>query len=255
MRIDNYLANEKKYTSRTKAKEAVERGEVLVNGKIVKPSYEICEKDVISFSDDALGFVSNGAFKLERAFEIFELNVEGKTVADIGASTGGFTQSLLNHGAARVFAVDVGESLLHPIIRDNPAVVVFDNTNARFIDENTFGCKMDVVVSDVSFISLTYILPSIYKILSADGDAVVLVKPQFECGPKALSKNGIVTDKKNRYLACKNIVKFAEGVGFGAIGFTNAPIRQGKNVEFLLHLRKYCSSLVDEKALLSVCVG
>lgn len=255
MRLDNYLANENKYSSRTKAKEAVERGEVLVNGKIVKPSYDVLPTDEITITDLARGFVSNGAFKLERAFEVFDFCVKGKITADIGASTGGFTQCLLNNGANKVYAVDVGESLLHPSLLSDDRVVVYENTNARFLDENSFPTLVDVVVSDVSFISLTYILPAISKILCDTGEAVVLIKPQFECGAKALSKNGIVTDKRDRYLACKKIITFATDLGFGSVGFTNAPIKQGKNVEFLLYLRKNCISTVDEKAVLSVCVG
>ena len=111
--------------------------------------------------------------------------------ADIGASTGGFTQCLLLNNVQKVYALDVGESLLHPSLFNDDRVVVIENTNARFMTEQTFGELLDGIVTDVSFISLTYILPAIYSILKQNGEGVLLIKPQFECGPKNLSKNGI----------------------------------------------------------------
>lgn len=253
MRLDNYLFENKNFTSRTKAKEAVERGEVLVNGKIVKPSYDVTEKDVIALSGSAGEYVSNGAFKLLRAFEVFNFSVDGLTVADIGASTGGFTQVALKMGAKKVFALDVGESLLDEKIVTDERVVVIENTNARYMDVKTFSGEVDVVVTDVSFISLTYILQAIYGILKEGGEAVVLVKPQFECGAKFLSKNGIVLDKKVRKNVCEKIIAFAQNVGFGAIGFDYAPIREGKNVEFLLHLKKNAPSNLKQSTIEVVC--
>jgi len=253
MRLDNYLFENKKFASRTKAKEAIERGEVLVNGKIVKPSHDVSEKDVIALSGSAGEYVSNGAFKLLRAFEVFNFYVDGLTVADIGASTGGFTQVALKMGAKKVFALDVGESLLDDKLALNERVVSIENTNARFMDKNTFGGEVDVVVTDVSFISLTYILQAIYGILKDGGEAVVLVKPQFECGPKFLSKNGIVTDKKVRRNVCEKIIEFAQSVGFGALGLDYAPIREGKNVEFLLHLKKNAITTLKQASIEAVC--
>lgn len=239
MRIDNYLVFINKFSSRTKAKEAVERGEVFVNGKTVKPSFEVCDDDNITYLDKAGMFVSNGAFKLERAFDVFPgFNVEDKICLDIGASTGGFTQSLLLHGAKRVFAVDVGQSLLNEALANDDRVIVMDNTNARYIKRNDFCDCIDRIVSDVSFISLTYILPSAYSVLSDGGEAVLLIKPQFECGPKYLSKNGIVVDKRARCEACLKISRFAIDIGFGVFGFNVAPIKKDKNTEFLIYLKK-----------------
>lgn len=239
MRIDNYLVSINRFSSRTKAKEAVERGEVLVNGKAVKPSFDVCDGDSITYLDNAGMFVSNGAFKLERAFEVFSgFNVEDKVCLDIGASTGGFTQSLLLHGAKRVFAVDVGQSLLNEALANDSRVVVMDNTNARYINRNNFDECIDRIVSDVSFISLTYILPNVYSVLSDGGEAVLLIKPQFECGPKYLSKNGIVTDKRAKREVCLKIAQFSIDLGFGISGFNVAPIKKDKNAEFLIYLKK-----------------
>ena len=254
MRIDNYLYENNKFSSRTKAKEAVERGEVLVNGRAVKPSFDVSDSDTITFAEDAGIYVSNGAFKLEKALNDFDFNVLEKTVADVGASTGGFTQCLLLSGAKRVFALDVGESLLHPSLAQDERVVVLDNVNARFMTEQTFGCLLDAVVTDVSFISLTYILAPIYSVLKSDGEAVVLIKPQFECGQKNLTKNGIVKDKSVRYDVCKKILAYSESVGFGVVGLSVAPIRQGKNVEYLLHLAKGRDSTVNEGVVRDVCL-
>lgn len=253
MRIDAYLVSKGKFDSRTKAKEAIERGEVLVNGKDVKPSCDVSDKDEITFNKNAGAFVSNGAFKLLRAFEVFGFSVTDKTVLDIGASTGGFTQVLLLNGAKKVYALDVGEGLLHGSLANDPRVVKVENTNARYISKDTFGEKLDAVVSDVSFISLSYILPVIAGLLVDNSDCVLLIKPQFECGREALSKNGIVTSPKKRAQACNNIISLANSVGLGAVGLAVAPIKDGKNREYLVHFVKSVPVKVSEDTVAAVC--
>ena len=239
MRIDTYLFQNNKYSSRTKASEAITRGEVFVNGKPVKkPSLEVEETDKIEIIITAQTFVSNGGYKLEKAFEDFKFSANGLTFADVGASTGGFTDCLLKHGAKKVFAIDVGESLLSCELKNDDRVVVIDNFNARNLNEQTLGELVDGVVCDVSFISLTYVLTQIHSVLKENGFAIVLIKPQFECGKKELNKNGIVTDKKARTNCVKNILDFATTIGFSPINFTNAPIKQDKNREYLLFLSK-----------------
>ncbi|MBQ9480816.1 MAG: TlyA family RNA methyltransferase [Clostridia bacterium] len=254
MRLDNYLAETGKFSSRTKAKEAIERGEVLVNGKAAKPSLEVDGTENISFTEGAGKYVSLGAFKLERAFEVFDFSVKDKIVADVGASTGGFTQILLFHGAKKVYAVDVGESLLHPSLQADGRVVPIENFNARYLSAGALGEYMDAVVSDVSFISLTYILGGISSCLKSGGEAVVLIKPQFECGRQFLSKSGIVTDKNARLNACLNVFNYAKSLSLNASGFAPAPIKEGKNVEFLLHLVKEGASSVTEEHLRDICI-
>ena len=239
MRIDSYLYQNLIYPSRTKASEAIARGDVLVNGKIVKkPSLEVLETDKIEIVESSETFVSNGGYKLEKAFEDFKFIASGLTFADVGASTGGFTDCLLKHGASKVFAIDVGESLLSSELKNNDKVVVIDNFNARNLSVQALGGLVDGVVCDVSFISLTYVLAQIYSVIKDGGIAITLIKPQFECGKKQLNKNGIVTDKKARIECVKKIIDFSKTVGFTPVNFTNAPIKQDKNREYLLFLKK-----------------
>ena len=239
MRIDLFLQQKGYYVSRTKATEGIERGEVFVNGNAVtKPSFTVCETDKIEILTKGETFVSNGGYKLEKAFEDFKFSADEMTFADVGASTGGFTDCLLKRGASKVFAIDVGESLLSNDLKNNDRVVVIDNFNARNLTEKTLGEQVDGVVCDVSFISLTYILAQLYSVLKPQGFAVALIKPQFECGKKQLNKNGIVTDKKARVECVKKIIDFATSVGFYPSKFTTAPIKQDKNREYLIYLSK-----------------
>ena len=191
MRADKFFAD--KYGSRTKAAEAIEKGLVLVNGRAIKPKTEVCEEDDVTFIESEEYFVSNGGYKLSRAIRAFSYDCKNKIFVDIGASTGGFTDCLLQNGAKKVYTVDVGESLLHESLLDNPKIVQMENTNARYLTSADFEDEIDGVVADVSFISLRLIFPVIAQILSESGVAFVLVKPQFECEKKHIGKSGIVT--------------------------------------------------------------
>ena len=182
--------------------------------------------------------MSNGGYKLEKALNDFNLSVENTVCADVGASTGGFTERLLCGGAKKVYAIDVGESQLDESLSKDERVKVIDNFNARELSAQVLGEQVDVVTADVSFISLTLVLKPISDVLKVGGIAVVLVKPQFECGKKYLNKNGIVTDEKARNQAVTNVSRFAESVGLTPVNVTNAPIKQGKNIEYLLLLKK-----------------
>ena len=240
MRLDIFLVNNGYFQSRTKSSEAIERGEISVNGKVVtKASFSVCGSDNVSVTENAKKYVSLGAYKLEKAFDDFpSFSVENKVVCDIGASTGGFTEVCLLHGAKKVYAVDVGENLLDSSLLAKKEVVVLDKTNARFLNKDMIGEEVDRVVSDVSFISLTLILPSVYNILNPGGEAVLLIKPQFECGKKALNKNGIVTSQKDRDDAVAMVTECAKSNALLPSGISSAPIREGKNVEYLLYLKK-----------------
>ncbi|MBR1867686.1 MAG: TlyA family RNA methyltransferase [Clostridia bacterium] len=242
MRIDSFLFESKKYPSRTKAQEAVSRGEVSVNGRIIlKPSYEVCSSDKIEISELALNFVSNGGYKLEKALSEFPVDAFGKIFCDVGASAGGFTDCLLRRGAKKVYAVDVGDSLLADDLKCDERVVVIDNYNARFLDREVLGGKVDAVVCDVSFISLTYLLKPIFEVIGEDGFAITLIKPQFEVGKKALNKNGIVTRAEDRKNAVKKIYEYGISVGLYPKAFTTAPIVPEKNVEYLILWTKSAS--------------
>ena len=234
MRIDLLLYKNGICPSRNKAKEMVVRGEVLYKGKPCKPSDEVEDINEITVIQTQTNFVSNGGYKLDKALNDFDLKVKGLTFVDLGASNGGFTDVLLKNDAKKVYAVDVGESQLDKKLKDDERVVVFDNTNARNVNKDTFGEYVDGVVCDVSFISLTLILENVKNILKDGGFAVLLIKPQFECGKKFLSKNGIVTDVKARLNCVTNIIDFAKNIGLYTTNLTTAPIKEKKNVEYLI---------------------
>lgn len=239
MRLDVYLCNRGLYPSRNKAAEAIARGDVRVNSKIVlKPSQNVSDEATIEIVETGVNFVSNGGYKLQKAFDDFDISVDGAVCVDVGASNGGFTDCLLRHGAKKVFAVDVGESQLEQPVLGDERVVVMDNFNARNLSVDTLGEYVDAVTCDVSFISLTYVLQPIYAILKSGGIAITLIKPQFECGKKSLNKNGLVTNEKDRLNAISKIKEFAVSLGFRCVGVTNAPIKPNKNVEYLALLSK-----------------
>lgn len=238
MRLDKYLCEKGFYSSRTKAVEGIMLAEVTVNGKVVqKSSYEVGENDQVSVMMFQEKFVSNGGYKLDKARIDFSLNFNNKIFIDIGASTGGFTDCLLKNGAKKVYCVDVGEDLLDKSIKDNERVVVMDRTNAKDLKKEDF-LDVDVIVMDCSFISARQILGAISNLLLPEKEAIILIKPQFEMDERKKFKNGIIKDKKLHFLACKNVVEFAKTVDLFAIDITTAPIKEGKNVEFLLRLVK-----------------
>lgn len=247
MRADKFFAD--KFGSRTKAAEAIEKGLVLVNGNPIKAKTEIKESDVISFVEAEELFVSNGGYKLDRAIKTFNFDCTGKIFADIGASTGGFTDCLLQYGAKKVYAIDVGESLLHESLLDDKRIVRMENTNARYLKKEDFLDSLDGVVTDVSFISLRLIFPVIKEILKENGDAFVLIKPQFECEKKHIGKSGIVTPSAHAEIV-KKVLKYLAEYDLYAYGIVNAPIRKGKNVEYILHIRPFNkNSLTSEQII------
>ena len=234
MRADKFFSE--KFGSRTKAAEAIEKGLVLVNGKSIKAKTEIKETDVIVFLNAEVSFVSNGGYKLHRALKTFPFDCVGKTFVDIGASTGGFTDCLLQNGAKKVYAIDVGESLLHESLVADSRVIIMDNTNARYLQKGDFPETVDGVVTDVSFISLRLIFPVIKEILQSNGSAFVLIKPQFECENKHIGKSGIVAPSSHAAIVEKVLGYLLES-GLYPHGIINAPIRKGKNIEYVLYCK------------------
>ncbi len=236
MRLDKFLFTNDLTKSRTYAENLIKTGRVCVNGKTeTKAGRDVCENDDIKIILDE-EYASQGAYKLEKAFDAFSIDVSGKDCADIGCSNGGFTDCLLRHGAKSVLAVDVAESQLPKKLTDT-GKVTFLRANARELPPSLE--KVDFVCSDVSFISLTYILDGIYGLLKPKGTAVVLIKPQFELDKSALNKNGIVKSDKYREKAVDSVKKSALDIGFSILGLTNAPIRfENKNIEYLMYLQK-----------------
>lgn len=183
--------------SRQKAQDALKQKRVLINGKIVsKSSTEINDNDVIEMVSLNKEFVSRAGYKLEEIIEKYQVDISGLNCIDIGASTGGFTDCLLQRNARSVTAVDVGTMQLHPSLRDDPRVVVMENTNARYLNVEQFENLFDVLVIDVSFISIRLLIDNLIELVKVQGKLFILVKPQFEVGEKYLNKHGIVSDEK-----------------------------------------------------------
>ena len=235
MRIDKYLS--KKFGSRTKAAHAIESGLVLVNGKVVNPSFEVNENDDLVFLEAEESYVSLGGFKLAKALKDFDFDVCGKIFADIGASTGGFTDCLFQRGASKVYCVDVGESQLDLRLKSKN-IVIYDNFNARNLEKSMFEENLDGAVIDVSFISLTYILDKVAAVLDDGKHVIALIKPQFECESRNVGKNGIVKDGKIREKIIEKIYNFAVGCKLAPKKLTTAPYVKGKNIEYLILLEK-----------------
>ena len=248
MRADKYFAE--RFGSRTKAAEAIERGLVWIDGQQAKPKDEVREGATIQLLQAEELFVSNGGYKLDRAVKTFGISCENKVFADIGASTGGFTDCLLQNGAKRVYAVDVGESLLHERIKQDERVICMDNTNARYLTESDFPESIEGIVTDVSFISLRLIFPAIQAILKKDGFAVVLIKPQFECENKNIGKSGIVHPSAHSGIV-KKVLTYAQENGLYPFGIVNAPIRKGKNIEYVLYIKPQYTGAMSERSVLN----
>lgn len=237
MRLDLYLTEKQLCKSRTAAQALIKSGGVQLNGKVCrKPSQEVSDDDNAEIIGEQLRYVGRGGLKLEGAIARFGLELSGAECIDIGSSTGGFTDCMLQNGAAKVYAVDVGRDQLVQSLRDDPRVVSMEQTDIRDAELP----QVDFIGTDVSFISLRLIIPHIYRLLKAGGTAVALIKPQFEAGKQNLSKNGIVRDEKIRLKICRDIFEFAVECGFEVIGTAPSPITGGDgNVEYLLCLKKH----------------
>ena len=236
MRLDLFLYTTYNLKSRTYAQELIKKGKVKVNGDVVsKTSLEVEEKDNIEVNLEE-SFASQGAFKLKKAIEEFNINIKDKTCADFGCSNGGFTDILLRNGANFVYAYDVGECALDKSLLDS-GKVEFIKQNLRELPEDVK--KVDFVCCDLSFISVKLIIPSIYKILNDNGEGVILIKPQFEAGKQYLNKSGIVKDKKIHEKIKEDICACLEASGLKVKGITTSPIfYENKNIEYLVYFVK-----------------
>jgi 23S rRNA (cytidine1920-2'-O)/16S rRNA (cytidine1409-2'-O)-methyltransferase len=224
--------------SRNRAQRLVMAGEVRVDGEMIhKSSTQVAENAKIEVKQHPK-YVSRGGKKLAAAIEAFDVNVSGKVCADVGASTGGFTDCLLQNGAARVFAIDVGYGLLHWKLRNDPRVVVMERTNARYLD--TLPESIDLATIDASFISLALLLPAIRTWFNSEaGQTIALIKPQFEAGRKAAAKHaGVIKDEAVHEQVIMETLQSAISLGFFPVGLIPSPIKGPKgNVEFLVDLR------------------
>ena len=258
MRIDKYLASHGYTKSREAAQKLLSDGAVTVGGRSVKPSFDIDESSPpeISMVGEPPRYVSRGGLKLEYALESFALDVTGLDAVDIGASSGGFTDCLLQHGARRVRAVDVGHSQLDPTLASDPRVVSYEGINARGLVPEQIGGQCDLAVCDVSFISLTLILPAVTRILKPDGRFVGLIKPQFEAGRQNIGKGGIVKSREVHAEVVRRVLDAAGSLGFGCMGVISSPIRGGDgNREYLALFVYGKERTVDARAISTAVYG
>jgi len=239
MRLDQLLVMRGLFSSRSRARDAILRGTVLVDGKMIhKSGHDVGGDAHIQLDDPARGYVSRAALKLKFALDHFALTIEGKKCLDIGASTGGFSQVLLERGASHIVAVDVGHDQLHPSLRGLKNITLHEGVNARALERHHLGSHaIDVVVSDVSFISLKLSLPPALALAEAGAQAILLVKPQFEAGRAALGRDGLLKDPSMGEKIARNLYDWlGEQQGWRALGLAPSPICGGKGAtEFLLH--------------------
>ncbi len=240
-RLDQRLVDLHLAPSRARARDAVLRGTVSVDGKIVtKPGQTVAETAKIDVDDPAQGYVSRAALKLLKAIDHFGVSAEDRICLDIGASTGGFTQVLLERGARVVHAIDVGHDQLHPSVATHPRVRRQDGLNARELAAHHLdGDRPQLLVSDVSFISLKLALPPALDLADDGAEALVLVKPQFEVGREKIGKGGLVAEHHAEASANELFAWFDSQSGWKALGLTPSPVKGGDgNREWLLHARK-----------------
>ncbi|GHV16262.1 TlyA family rRNA (cytidine-2'-O)-methyltransferase [Clostridia bacterium] len=252
-RLDQYLVQNGYAPSREKAQAIIMSGIVYINNqKSEKSGTFLTDKDVVEVRGKALKYVSRGGLKLEKAIEIFSINLDKKIAMDIGASTGGFTDCMLQNGAEKVYCVDVGYGQLAWQIRENPKVINMERTNIRYIDKSSIKA-LGFISIDVSFISLKLVLPIAFDLLDENGECVALIKPQFEAGKDRVGKKGIVRDKDVHIAVIENVINFANSSGFTVCGLTHSPIcGAGGNIEYLIHLQKNIESDIIESATVEI---
>ncbi len=238
-RLDTALVTRGICSSRARAQASIEAGNVAVNDLIcLKASRKVDDADTLRLTEQ-LPFVGRGGYKLKYALAEFQIRLSGLHCLDVGASTGGFTDCMLQNGAASVLAVDVGHDQLAQQLRDDPRVTVMEGTDLRRLPPDSPGLPAEFAACDVSFISLKQILPALPPLLAPNACAVLLVKPQFEAGKQALNKNGIVRDEKIRQQVLRDVRNAAAQNGFTPLADCVSPIKGGSgNTEFLLYLQK-----------------
>lgn len=246
-RIDVLLVEKGFFESREKAKASIMAGVVYANEqKIDKAGEEVSIDAKLEVRENICPYVSRGGLKLEKAVKFFGVNLKDKVCMDIGASTGGFTDCMLQNGAKKVFSVDVGYGQFAWKLRQDERVVCMERTNIRYVTDEQIGEKLDFASIDVSFISLTKVLPVAFNLLKDDGEVVALIKPQFEAGREQVGKKGVVRDSKVHKEVIEKITAFSESIGFRVKNLSFSPIKGPEgNIEFLLYLGKSGGTIVD----------
>lgn len=255
-RLDVLLVERGLAGSRERAKRMIMAGEVLVdNQKIDKAGATVKPEAEIRLLGHDIPYVSRGGLKLEKAMQEFGVQIQGKRCADIGASTGGFTDCMLQNGAVQVFAIDVGYGQLAWKLRTDERVVNMERTNIRNVTLEDIGDPLDFASIDVAFISLTKVLPVAYSLLKGDGELVALIKPQFEAGRELVGKKGVVRDPAVHAAVIREVTAFACETGFVPMALTFSPVKGPEgNIEYLIRLSKDSSqeNTVDETRILAI---
>ena len=239
VRLDQLVFDLGLTESRERAKTTIMSGLVFVNGQRVdKPGTAVDPEAKIELHGEALPFVSRGGFKLDKALKVFPVDPAGKTCLDCGASTGGFTDVLLQHGAKKVYAVDVGYGQLAWKLRTDARVVNLERTNLRYITDEQIPERIDLAVMDVSFISIRLVIPAVKALLRPEADFICLIKPQFEAGREEVGKKGVVRDSAVHKRVIREILDFVPTAGLTVVGLDYSPIKGPEgNIEYLCHLK------------------
>lgn len=239
-RLDVLLVKGGFAESREKAKAIIMSGNVFVNNnREDKAGQTFDEKAIIEVRGNTLKYVSRGGLKLEKAMSNFDVSIDGKICMDVGASTGGFTDCMLQNGAVKVYSIDVGHGQLAWKLRQDERVVCMEKTNIRYVTNEDIPDLIDFSSIDVSFISLTKVLGPVRNLLADNGQVVCLIKPQFEAGREKVGKKGVVRDKKVHIEVIEMVVEFAKSIGFNVLNLDFSPIKGPEgNIEYLLHIEK-----------------
>ena len=250
-RLDVLLVKRNLAESREKAKAVIMAGCVFVDGQREDKAGTTFSPDVnIEIKGHTLPYVSRGGLKLEKALANFDVDVKGKVCTDVGSSTGGFTDCMLQSGAVKVYAIDVGRGQLDWKLRQDPRVICMEKTNIRYVTPEDIGEPVDFSSIDVSFISLTKVLEPIRNYLKADGEIVALIKPQFEAGREKVGKKGVVREKSTHREVIEKVTDYARSVGFDVLELDFSPIKGPEgNIEYLVHLKKNLSAELSEDSI------
>ena len=249
-RRDLLLVERKLFPSREKAKAAIMAGLITVDGQLTdKPGTQVDREAEIAVKEDICPYVSRGGLKLARAIEAFDLDLAGVKAVDIGASTGGFTDCMLQNGADHVWCIDVGYGQLDWKLRNDPRITNMEKTNVRYLDVDAIGRDVDFISIDVSFISLRLVLPVAADLLRDGGRLVCLVKPQFEAGREQVGKKGIVRDPEVHRQVIRQVIGYGEDCGLHPSGLDFSPVRGTKgNIEYLLFMeKKLCDNGISDE--------
>lgn len=249
-RLDVLLVKRNLAESREKAKAIIMSGNVFVEDQREDKAGTTFPEDVkIEVRGHVMPYVSRGGLKLEKAIKNFDVSVEGKVCTDVGSSTGGFTDCMLQNGAVKVFAIDVGRGQLDWKLRQDPRVVCMEKTNIRYVTRDQIADPIEFASIDVAFISLTKVLEPVKELLTPDGEIVALIKPQFEAGREQVGKKGVVRDKAVHLEVVEKILDYAAGIGFQILNLEFSPIKGPEgNIEYLVHLKNHEEGTVCDHA-------